>query len=179
MPVKDLTKIALMVTILIVLGVIPPVPLGFIPVPIVLQNLGVMLAGILLGGKRGTIAVALFLFFVALGFPVLSGGRGGIAIFAGPSAGYFFGWLFTPIMISNGLKMVHNNDKWWFDFIVIWIVGVIFVDLLGTIWLDFNTGMGFGKALVANLVFIPGDTLKAVLTTYIGRRLNHYPQFKD
>ena len=179
MPVKDLTKIALMVTILIVFGLIPPIPLGFIPVPIVLQNLGVMLAGILLGGRKGTIAIALFMFLVALGFPLLSGGRGGFAIFASPSAGYFLGWFLTPLLISVGLKLVQNKNKWWLDFAVIWFIGVIFIDLAGTIWLNFSTGMGFGKALVANLVFIPGDTIKAILTTYIGRRLLNYPQFKN
>ena len=44
--VRDLLYIAMMSTILVILGFIPAIPLGFIPVPIVLQNLGVMLAGI-------------------------------------------------------------------------------------------------------------------------------------
>ena len=50
--VRDLLYIAMMATILVILGFIPGIPLGFIPVPIVLQNLGVMLAGVLLGWKK-------------------------------------------------------------------------------------------------------------------------------
>ncbi len=49
---KELVKVAMMTTLIIILGFIPAIPLGFIPVPIVLQNLGVMLAGLMLGGKR-------------------------------------------------------------------------------------------------------------------------------
>lgn len=61
MNTRTTTYIALMVALLIVLGFIPGIPLGFIPVPIVLQNLGVMLAGALLGSRKGFLAVAIFL----------------------------------------------------------------------------------------------------------------------
>ena len=54
-----LTKIALITDVVVVLGFLPPIPLGFIPVPIVLQNLGVMLAGVILGAKDGTISILL------------------------------------------------------------------------------------------------------------------------
>lgn len=53
MKIREVTEIALMTAVIIVLGLIPPIPLGFIPVPIVLQNLGVMIAGVVLGPKRG------------------------------------------------------------------------------------------------------------------------------
>lgn len=55
--VRDLLYIAMMATILVILGFIPGIPLGFIPVPIVLQNLGVMLAGVLLGWKKGSLSI--------------------------------------------------------------------------------------------------------------------------
>lgn len=66
MKTRTTTYIALMVALLIVLGFIPGIPLGFIPVPIVLQNLGVMLAGALLGSRKGFLAVAIFLLLVAI-----------------------------------------------------------------------------------------------------------------
>lgn len=72
MKIREITQIALVTAVIIVLGLIPPIPLGFIPVPIVLQNLGIMIAGIVLGPKRGTVSVALFLFLALIGFPVLS-----------------------------------------------------------------------------------------------------------
>ena len=74
MKAKDITQIALMTAVIVILGMFPGIPLGFIPVPIVLQNMGVMLAGALLGPKKGTISVALFLILVAIGMPFMSGG---------------------------------------------------------------------------------------------------------
>lgn len=74
--VREVTMVATMIAIIIVLGMFPGIPLGFIPVPIVLQNMGVMIAGELLGPKQGSLAVWLFLILVALGLPLLSGGRG-------------------------------------------------------------------------------------------------------
>lgn len=71
MKTRTTTYIALMVALLIVLGFIPGIPLGFIPVPIVLQNLGVMLAGALLGSRKGFLAVAIFLLLVAIGAPAV------------------------------------------------------------------------------------------------------------
>ncbi|GAA2967013.1 hypothetical protein C5L28_002684 [Lentilactobacillus parakefiri] len=93
MKIRQLTQTSLMIATIIVLGMIPPIPLGVIPVPIVMQNLGIMLAGILLGSKNGTIAVGVFLVLAFLGFPVLSGGQAGPAVFIGPTAGYLVGWL--------------------------------------------------------------------------------------
>ena len=88
MKTKSTVLIAMMIAIIIALGFIPGIPLGFIPVPIILQNMGIMLAGALLGPKRGFLAVLIFLLLVALGLPVLSGGHGNMAVFIGPSAGY-------------------------------------------------------------------------------------------
>ncbi len=61
-------------------------------VPITAQSLGIMLCGTVLGAKRGALAVLLFLLLVALGLPLLSGGRGGLGVFAGPSAGFLLGF---------------------------------------------------------------------------------------
>lgn len=60
MKAKDITQIALMTAVIVILGMFPGIPLGFIPVPIVLQNMGVMLAGALLGPKRNDFSCAVF-----------------------------------------------------------------------------------------------------------------------
>jgi biotin transporter BioY len=88
---RAIPLIALFAALLAVLGLIPKIdlPLG---VPITLQTLGVMLAGCMLGAKRGFQALMLFLFAVALGLPLLSGGRGGLGVFFAPSSGYLIGW---------------------------------------------------------------------------------------
>ena len=75
MTTKHLVYTALMTAIICILGIVPSVPLPFMPVPIVLQNIGIFLAGIILGRKLGTTSVIVFLLLVATGLPVLSGGR--------------------------------------------------------------------------------------------------------
>ncbi|MFP4925416.1 biotin transporter BioY, partial [Staphylococcus pseudintermedius] len=77
MNTKFLVYTALMTAIIAVMGFIPAIPLPFIPVPIVLQNVGIFLAGILLGRRYGTLSVIVFLLLVFMGAPLLSGGRGG------------------------------------------------------------------------------------------------------
>ena len=99
---KDIAIISLFIALLIALGFIPPLPVGFLPVPIVLQNLGVLLAAALLGSKRGTIVVALFFLLVLVGLPVLSSRSAGIAVFYGPSGGFLWGWLLAPAIYGLG-----------------------------------------------------------------------------
>jgi biotin transport system substrate-specific component len=87
----SIALIALFAALIAVLGLVPRIdlPLG---VPITAQSLGVMLAGCLLGPRRGFLALVLFLAGVALGLPLLSGGRGGIGVFAAPSVGFLLGY---------------------------------------------------------------------------------------
>jgi len=79
--------------------IILPVPGS--PVPIVLQNMFVMLAAILLGPFWGAAAVVIFLFFGLVGLPVFSGGSSGIAQLLGPTGGYLAGYL--PAALLMGL----------------------------------------------------------------------------
>ena len=73
------------------LGLVPAfTPPGF-AVPITAQSLGVMLAGSILGARRGALSLVLLLVLVAVGLPLLAGGRGGLGVFAGPSVGFLLG----------------------------------------------------------------------------------------
>ena len=74
--------------------------LGSTAVPITFQTLGVMLAGGILGARKGFLAVLLLEVLVAAGLPLLSGGRGGIGVFFGPTAGYLLGWLLGVVVIG-------------------------------------------------------------------------------
>jgi len=100
MQTRDLVLISLFAAIIVALGFVPPITLGFIPVPITAQSLGVMLAGVILGAKRGALAAVLVILLVAIGLPVLSGGRGGLAVFAGPTVG--FGLIKRALQASEG-----------------------------------------------------------------------------
>ena len=86
---RDLALIAVFVGVTAALGLIPPVPVG--PVPITAQSMGMVLCGAVLGPKRGGLSMALFMLLVGVGLPLLAGGRGGIGILLGPSVGFFVG----------------------------------------------------------------------------------------
>src|SRR5690625_7350257 len=75
MKLQDMMYISLFAAIVGVLGFIPPIPLPFSPVPITAQTLGVMLAGGILGARRGGLSLLLFIALVAIGTPLLTGGR--------------------------------------------------------------------------------------------------------
>ena len=94
MNTRAIVRIALFAAVIAVLGLLPKfdIPLAG-GVPITAQTLGVMLAGVILGARRGALAVLLFLFVVGLGAPLLAGGRGGLSVFFGPSAGFILGWV--------------------------------------------------------------------------------------
>ena len=79
---------ATFVGVIAAMGLVPALSLPGFNVPITIQSMGVMLAGSILGRWRGAAAVTIFLLLVALGLPLLSGGRGGLAVFFGPSVGF-------------------------------------------------------------------------------------------
>ena len=70
------------------------VPLPFTPVPLTLQNFGVLAVGLLLGSRRGFAALALYLVEGACGMPVFSPALlgGGIAQILGPTGGYLMAY---------------------------------------------------------------------------------------
>lgn len=170
MKIKNIALIAMMTAIIIVLGFVPPIPLGFIPVPIVLQNMGIMLVGAILGSKRGFLSVIIFLLLVAAGFPLMTGGGGGVAVFVGATAGYIYAYPFAAALIGYGLKKF-SYSNFWLELLVVWVAGVLFIDVLGAVGLTVIAHVPFMKALIANLVFIPGDTIKALVVVLIYRRL--------
>lgn len=181
MKTRDIVLIALFAAIIVVLGLLPPITLGFIPVPITAQSLGVMLAGCILGAKRGATAVLLVLLLVAIGLPVLSGGRGGLAVFAGPTAGYLVGWVFGAFvcgLIAERLVREEQPELSQFlSFLAAAVIGGIgVVYLFGMPWLAYMSGKAFFETAAAALVFLPGDLIKAFVAMLAGRAvLAGYP----
>lgn len=174
---KKLTLAAMMTAVLIILGVFPGIPLGFIPVPIILQNMGVLLTTELLGAKYGTLSTALFLALALFGLPVLSGGRGGFAVFLGPTGGYLIAWLLVPAVLGSLLYLLkqHNQLSWWLELVTVMIAGVLLIDFIGSIWLSVQSHMPLTTALLSNVAFLPGDMIKATLSVILARRLRKTP----
>lgn len=177
MKLKDLVIIAMFAALISAMGIIPPIPMPGLPVPIVLQNLGIMLAGCLLGRKKGTFAVLLFLLLAAVGAPVLSGGRGGFALFFGPTGGYLLSYIIVAYLIGLATdKMRHFSV--WKVFIVNVFIGAIICNLIGGAFMAQNLKMDLMKAYTSVLVFLPGDFIKALLAALLAVSLRKNPQIK-
>jgi biotin transport system substrate-specific component len=75
---------------------IPLMPLT--PVPLTVQNLGVLLVGLLLGSRRGFAAMVLYLAEGAMGLPVFSPGPGGMLQLLGPTGGFLLAYPFVAFL---------------------------------------------------------------------------------
>ncbi|MFC6258113.1 biotin transporter BioY, partial [Kocuria oceani] len=75
---QNTVLVAVFAALIAALGLVPPITVGIVPVPITLQTLGVMLAGALLGPVRGMLSVVVLEVLVLAGLPLLAGGRGGL-----------------------------------------------------------------------------------------------------
>jgi biotin transport system substrate-specific component len=164
---KDLAYIALFAAITAVLGLLPAIPVPAVPVPITAQTLGVMLAGAVLGARRGFLAMLLFLVLVAVGLPVLAGGRGGLSVFAGPSAGFLLAWPLGALVTGLLAEVLWRrfNLAWALVATLVGGIGVIYA--IGIPVLAAVAHISLASAFTGSLVFVPGDVVKAVVAALV------------
>ncbi len=148
-------------------GAFLAIPIG--PVPIVLQNMFVYLAGLLLGSRWGLASVGVYLLAGACGLPVFAGGLGGIGRIVGPTGGYLIGYLPTVFLI--GKISNRANPRAIFDVLAM-ICGSVALYACGITWLKIVTGMTIAKALAVGMVpFLIGDALKIAAAVGIAKSL--------
>jgi len=153
-------QIALMTAVIGMLGLIPPILLTFTPVPITLQTAGLLLAGGLLKPKQALISLCLFLLVVAAGAPLLSGGRGGIGVFFGPSGGFLLAYPVAAFMISlwvNRLKKVTALRL----FVIYAVCSIVILYMCGIPFQAMMMHMKVSQAAFLSLIYLPGDLIKA------------------
>ena len=150
---------------LIAAGAFIAIPVG--PVPIVLQNMFVLLAAIILGPRWGLACVAVYLLMGALGFPVFAGGTGGIGRLFGPTGGYLLSYL--PAVFVTGIIAEKTGKKMLSD-IVAMTAGSFIVYAVGVPWLKFVTGMGWRKAVAFGMYpFLIGDIIKIIAASFAAK----------
>lgn len=171
MKTKEMVFAALFAAFISVLGMLPPIPLGFIPVPITAQTLGVMLAGCFLGKKTAGISLILFIVLVALGLPLLAGGYGGLSALLGPTSGYIFSWPVAAFLIGLMTEKCWGKLKTWKLFLVNFVFGVLLVSLIGAPVMALITNTPVWAGLIGALVFIPGDCIKALIAAIVAVQL--------
>ncbi|MFQ6100710.1 MAG: biotin transporter BioY [Anaerolineae bacterium] len=138
--------------------------LTFSPVPITGQTLAVLLAGALLGSRRGSLCLLAYLTEGALGLPVFAGGMAGPARLMGPTGGYLVG--FVAAAYVTGLLAERGWDRRVGTTLLAMLLGNAAIYALGLLWL--TVFVGIGRVLSLGLYpFIVGDLLKLALAALL------------
>ncbi|WP_332059695.1 biotin transporter BioY [Bartonella sp. CB74] len=168
MNTKDLTYIALFAAIYAVLGLFPPIHLPFLMgVPITAQSMGPMLAGSILGAKRGALASVLFLVMVAAGFPLLAGGSGGFGAFLRAGGGYLIGFAVAAFFIGFMVELFWHRLNFITLVVINTVGGIGVVYLFGIPWMAYILQVSLPKALIIASGFIIGDFLKVLIASSV------------
>lgn len=161
-----MTLIAVMAALICVAG---PLSIAIGPIPLSLASFAVYLAGAILGWKRGSIAVALYLLIGLVGVPVFSGFSGGLQKLIGVTGGYLVGYL--PCALITGLcagepDAENARPVWMLP--VGMVLGTIALYAIGTAWFMIQTKNTLAAAMgMCVLPFLLGDGLKIVAASVI------------
>ena len=157
-----------MFTALIAVCSIISIPIG--EVPITLQTFAICLAAAMLGWKRGTLSVLIYILLGAVGVPVFAGMSGGIGILAGPTGGYIIGFILTALVVGFAA------DKWQrkaLPLTIAMVIGVLLCYAVGTVWFMVVTKMHLGESLMLCVVpFLIPDAVKIALAMILSNRLS-------
>jgi len=141
------------------------IPIG--PVPITLQILAIFIACIILPPPYAFMSLLSYLLLGIFGLPVFAGATGGFAKILGPTGGYLLSFPIAAYVISLlNKKLPIKND--YARMIVAMLVGLIFIYIIGFLYLALRTKMSLYKAFMAGVVpFIAIDILKAIFAAFI------------
>ena len=166
---RDLALVAVFVGIMAALGLVPALyPFG-VAVPITAQSLGVMLAGAILGSRRGALSMLVFLALVAVGLPLLAGGVGGLGVFFTPRVGFLLGFPVAAFVV--GLLTERSAPPYTLPrgIVANFIGGVVVLYAFGIVGIMAVARIGIDAAATPLLVYLPGDLIKVVVAALIAR----------
>ena len=163
--IRDMVFVSLMAVVIALCSYLS-VPAA---VPFTMQTFAVFCALLLLGGKRGFLAVGLYILLGAFGLPVFSGFRGGLGALLGPTGGYILGFLLCALLFWLLERKLPP--------LVLLVLGLLVCYLFGTLWFVYvySSGgkeIGFGAALaVCVLPYLIPDAIKLFLAHVLSRRV--------
>ncbi len=159
-------------------------------VPITLQVFLVAMMGLTLGVRGGLTSLGAVLVLTFCGLPMMAGGKGGPAVFAGPTAGYILGWVFIVVLTglySSGMMKRLIMKKWKgvplhvpIAFLV-GMAGVLLDYVCGSLMLAAVGGKALSEIpalLWSNLAFLPGDMVKIGLAAVLSLSLFAAPALR-
>lgn len=175
-PARNAALVAVFAGIIAALGLLPPLTPFGAAVPITAQTLGVMLAGAILGARRGALSVGLFLALVAIGLPLLAGGRGGLGVFVGPSVGYLVGWVLGAYAVGWLTERGGAPYRLHWGVVANLVGGVLVVYLVGIPGVALLGDIPITAAAAQAALYVPGDLVKVVVAAVVARGVHQaYP----
>jgi len=144
------------------------------PVPLTLQTLFTLLAGMTLGSVMGALSQIIYVLLGVVGLPVFAGFKAGIGILFGPTGGFLFGFIFSAYIIGKLIEL--KKEKNIFYYFLAGFLGIVIIYFIGVIQLALVTGIGIKRALlIGALPFLPGDILKIIAASSITYKLRTIP----
>jgi biotin transport system substrate-specific component len=128
------------------------------PVPLTLQTLGVLFTGAVLGSRRGTLALLLYLTEGTLGLPVFAGGASGVGYMLGPTGGYLVGFVVAAGVVGWLAQRGWDHRLVWAA--VAMVIGNVIIYVCGVAWLAVFLGDLWGALVKGMLLFVVGDLIK-------------------
>lgn len=164
--VKHMTQAALMAALLAVCAWLSiPVP----PVAFTMQTFGILLCLGLLGGKWGSISIALYLLLGAVGMPVFSGFRGGLSALFGPTGGFLLGFCLAGPVYGLVSRLGRLPGM---------VAALAVSYVCGCLWYSlYAPGSSWQAVMVlCVLPYLPGELVKLSLAAWLTRRIKkHIP----
>ncbi|NLJ99303.1 MAG: biotin transporter BioY [Tissierellia bacterium] len=171
--IKEMILVSLF-TALTAIGAFLSIPIG--DVPITLQSMFALLAGLLLGPKLGSLSQLIYILLGLSGVRIFAGFSGGPQAMLKPSFGFLIGFIFAAFVVG---KITHEEE-------FVSLKRIFFATLAGTfiiylfgipyMYLIFNNVMNkalsFSMAIKTGcLVFLPGDIVKAIVSSLVAFRV--------
>lgn len=134
-----------------------------------LQTMGVFITASLLGWKKGTVSVSIYVLLGIIGLPVFAGFTGGIGVLLGPTGGYIVGFIFTSLIV--GFLTEKLGKKLWYQILAM-AAGIAVCYLFGTAWFIFQMKTGVAEAFIMCVMpYLIPDAFKIVFSAILVNRL--------
>lgn len=148
-------------------------------VPFTMQTFAVFLVLLILGGRRGTMTIVVYVLLGAVGLPVFSQFGAGIGVLLGSTGGYILGFIFMGLtyrLVTGAAGRIRSGKVRWTEAAAL-VLGLLVLYAFGTAWYMFmyaRTQGGAGLMSVLLLCVIPfviPDLIKLALALALARRL--------
>ena len=161
----DLALVAALAAVIAVCSILPAINVSTFA-PITLQTFGVLLAGALLGARRGLLAVLLWVAVGAAGLPVFANGKSGLPVLVGPTGGYIVGFVLGAALLGLVVERLARQGQATNPLAIIFggIAALLVIHAVGIVGLNLRAGLDLVAAAKVDAAFWIGDILKLVAT---------------